>query len=138
MALSKVVLQGTGQWERDDIRDFYRGGQKVLRAYLGTDLVYYNAPVGAILSIEVSNPGSTPFGGSLLNGDYLFETLISFGGSGTGGEFIGTIINGILDSITLVNQYGEGQGWTVNNIITIECDQINFAIQPQIRVLSVV
>jgi len=138
MSLKRVVLQGNGTWQGENINNFSYGSSKVVKAYLGTTLVYFRAPSGAILSMEITNQGTAAFGGAPADGDYLFETLISFGGSGTGGEFIGTIVNGVLDSIALVNQYGEGQDWTVNNIITIECSQINFSSNPQIKVLSVV
>lgn len=137
MGLFRVVLQGNGTWvSRKMIPGF--GTSTVQKAYYGTELVYFNAPDGAILSVSITNQGTAAFGGTPADGDYLFETLISFGGSGTGGEFIGTIVNGVLDSIVLVNQYGEGQDWTVNDSITIECSQINYSSNPQIKVLSVV
>lgn len=138
MSLKKAVLQQNGTWEANDLKNFSYGSSTVKKAYLGTTLVYSNAPDGAILSVEITSSGQAPFGGTPANGDYLFEVLISFGGSGTGGEFTGTVVNGILDSISLVNQYGEGQDWTVNDVITIECSQISFASNPQIKVLSVV
>jgi hypothetical protein len=138
MSLKRVVSQGNGTFEARDLTKFSYGTSTVQKAYLGTDLVYYNAPDGAILSVQISNEGSVPFGGTPADGDYPFEVLISFGGSGTGGEFTGTIVNGVLDSVSLVNPFGEGQDWTVFDLITIECDQINFASNPQIKVLSVV
>ena len=138
MSLKRVVSQGNGTFEARELKNFSYGTSTVQKAYLGTDLVYYNAPDGAILSIQISNQGSVPFGGNVADGDYLFETLISFGGSGTGGEFNCTVTNNVVTSAALVNEYGEGQDWTVNDVIIIQSDDVNFSSQPSLRVTSVV
>ena len=135
MSLKKVELDGNGAWQQVNIDDFQIGGSEVQAAYLGSNLVYYNTPDGAILTLEISNGGSQL---NIANGTYLFDTLVSFGGSGSGGEFVGVLTSGVLTSIGLVNPFGEGQGWTVNDTIIIENQTFTIGgSNPQIRVLSV-
>ena len=135
MSLKKVELDGNGAWQQVNIDDFQIGGSEVQAAYLGSDLVYYNTPDGAILTLEISSGGTQL---NIADGTYLFDTLISFGGSGTGGEFVGVLTSGVLTSVGLVNPFGEGQDWTVNDIITISNrTQTMGGAEPQIKVLSV-
>ena len=136
MGLFRAVSDGNGNWESKKI--IPGGTSTVQKAYYGTDLVYFNAPDGAILSVSIENEGAAPFGGNVADGDYLFETLISFGGSGTGGSFNCTLVNNRVTAASLVNQYGEGQDWTVNDVIIIESSSVNFSSNPSLKVTSVV
>ena len=135
MSLKKVELDGNGAWQQVNIDDFQIGGSEVQAAYLGSDLVYYNTPDGAMLTIEIHYGGNQL---SIADGTYLFDTTFTFGGSGTGGEFIGVLTSGVLTSIGLVNPFGEGQDWTVNDIVFIKNQTQTLAgADPQIKVLSV-
>ena len=134
MAISRAVLNAQGQWERQDVDKLELGGE-VNAAYLGTQLVYFNVPDGAILTLEISGGGNQL---DVSDGTYLFDTLYSFGGSGTGGEFVGVLTSGVLTSVGLVNPFGEGQDWTVGDLVIIRNQTQSIGGQnPQIRVLSV-